>query len=246
MEQRKTAIVTGGATGIGRAVVLRLAQMGVNIVVNYSRSEPEAQETAELVKVAGAECLLQKADVSDDNQVRQLIENTVDHFGKIDYLVNCAGTTNFVDMADLEGLKEEYWDRALGVNVKGLFFVCRAASPYLKASGGSIVNITSIAGLTGKGSSIAYAASKAAAVSVTKSLALVLAPEVRVNSVAPGVVMTRWVAGNEKHIEKMSAGTPLKKVCQPDDVAEIVMSLLNASSMVTGQTIVVDGGFTMM
>lgn len=245
METRKVALITGAGTGIGRAIALALAARGIDVVVNYSRSEKEAQDTADGVRAAGASCLLHKADVSSDNEVRQMLADSIAFFGRLDYLVNCAGTTDFVDLTDMEGLKEEYWDRALGVNVKGLFFVSRAAAPHLKKTGGSIVNITSIAGITGKGSSIAYAASKAAAISVTKSLAQVLAPEVRVNSVAPGIVLTRWVAGKEDHVKWLGQGTPLGRVCGPEDVAEIVVPLLLSAGMMTGQTLVVDGGAIM-
>ena len=242
---KKVALITGAATGIGKAVALGLAQHGLHIVLNYSRSEAEALATAEEIQAMGASCLVHKADVADDRQVRQMLQAAVAHFGRLDYVVNSAGVTDFVDCNDLEGLKEEYWDRALGVNVKGPFFVCRAAAPLLKETRGSIVNITSIAGITGKGSSIAYAASKAAAISVTKSLAHALAPEVRVNSVAPGIVMTRWVEGKEDHVERLGKGTPLGRVCNAGDVAEVVIPLLLSSSMVTGQTLVVDGGTIM-
>jgi 3-oxoacyl-[acyl-carrier protein] reductase len=242
MDNRKVALITGGGTGIGRSVALRLAAQGVDIVVNYSRSEKDAQETAAAVREAGAECLVQKADVADDGQVRQMVDNAVRRFGRLDYLVNSAGTTHFVDAKDLEGMAGEYWDDIMAVNVKGVFFVCRACAPHLKKTGGAIVNITSIAGITGRGSSIAYAASKAAAISLTKSLAQVLAPEIRVNSVAPGIVLTRWVAGREDHVTRLGAGTPLGRVCGPDDVAEAVVPLLLTAGMITGQTVVVDGG----
>jgi 3-oxoacyl-[acyl-carrier protein] reductase len=245
MEKRKVALITGGATGIGKAVALGLAARGIDVAVNYSRSESDARETAAEVEKLGVSCLLQKADVADDSQVRLMVESAVSHFGRLDYLVNSAGVTDYVDFDDLEGLKEEYWDRALAVNVKGLFFACRAASPHLKKAKGSIVNITSIAGITGKGSSMAYAASKAAAISLTKSLALSLAPDVRVNSVAPGIVLTRWVAGREDHIKRLGAGTPLGRVCGPEDVAEAVLPLLLSTGMITGKTLVVDGGVTL-
>jgi 3-oxoacyl-[acyl-carrier protein] reductase len=153
--------------------------------------------------------------------------------------------TDFVDMADLEGLKEEHWDRAMAVNVKGLFFVSRAASEPLKKACGSIVNITSLGGCNGRASSIAYAAAKAAAISVTKSLAVVLAPHVRVNAVAPGPVMSRWMAGREAAVKKFAESTPLAKVCLPENVAEVIVPLLLSAALVTGQTIIIDGGSRM-
>lgn len=245
MQQARVALITGGGTGIGKEVALGLAAQGINTVLNYSRSAKEAAETAALVNARGVSCLLHAANVADDREVRAMVGSVVERLGRLDYVVNAAGVTDFVALPDLEGLKEEYWDRALAVNVKGVFFVCRAAAPHLKQVQGSIVNITSIAGINGRGSSIAYAASKAAAIAMTKSLALALAPDVRVNSVAPGPVMTRWNAGREEAMKKAALGAPLAKVCGPEDVAAVVVPLLLSAGMMTGQTVVVDGGMVM-
>lgn len=242
MTEKKAALVTGGATGIGRAVSIGLAKMGVNIAINYSRSEKEASETAAELRTYGVDAICVRGDVAADADAKALVAATVKQFGRLDYLVNSAGTTVYVGMADLEGLHPEDWDKIMDVNVKGLFWVSRAAAPHLKSARGSIVNITSIAGITGMGSSIAYAASKAAAISVTKSLARVLAPEVRVNSVAPGIVMTRWVDGREDHVRRLGENTPLGRVCDAEDVAAVVIPLLTSAAMMTGQTVVVDGG----
>ncbi|HZK56604.1 MAG TPA: SDR family oxidoreductase [Desulfosporosinus sp.] len=242
MVQGKIALITGGGTGIGRAIALILARSGVDIALNYSRSEEDALKTCQEIKDLGVRCFKYKADVAQDEQVTSMVTNVVADFGKLDILVNNAGMTHFVEHADLAGMKEAYWDDIMGVNVKGLFFCCRAVAAELKATRGCIVNITSIAGLTGLGSSIAYAASKAAAISVTKSLARALAPEVRVNAVAPGIVQTRWVDGKEDHIARLAANTPLGRVAGPEDIAEVVFSLIAHAAFVTGQTIVVDGG----
>ncbi|MGG1519737.1 SDR family oxidoreductase [Paenibacillus oryzisoli] len=238
----KVAIITGSATGIGKAIALRLAKEGVHIIINYSKSKGEALETMKQIEDLGSKSLLIKANVSDDFQVRQMINESVAAFGRLDILVNNAGVTNYVNHEDLEGLKEEFWNRAMDVNVKGLFYCCRAAAPELKKQRGCIVNITSVAGLTGLGSSIAYAASKAAAISVTKSLARVMSPEVRVNSIAPGIVQTRWVDGHQDHIMRMAEGTPLGRIATPEDVAEATYSLIAHSHFVTGEVIKVDGG----
>jgi 3-oxoacyl-[acyl-carrier protein] reductase len=240
--QGKVAIVTGAGTGIGRSIAVRLARAGAGIVVNYSRSEHEARETVAQVEHSSAPAMLYQADVSDDQAVRAMVAAAIERLGRVDVLVNNAGTTNFVAHDDLEGLTEEFWDRAMAVNVKGLFFCSRAAAPELRRNHGAIINITSIAGLNGGGSSIAYAASKAAAISVTKSLARVLAPEVRVNAIAPGIVMTRWVAGREEHVRKYAEGTPLGRPATPDDVADVAYALATCGDFVTGETIVVDGG----
>jgi 3-oxoacyl-[acyl-carrier protein] reductase len=242
---RKVALITGGATGMGKEVALMLAAKGIDIAIVYSRSESDARETAAAVEAAGASCLVQKADLADDRQVRSMVAAVVQRYGRLDYLVNAAGSTDFIDMADLEGLKDEHWDRAMAVNVKGLFNVSRAASAHLKKSCGSIVNVTSLGGYNGRASSIAYAAAKAAAISVTKSLAVVLAPDVRVNAVAPGPVMSRWMAGREKAVEQFAKATPLGKVCKPENIAEVIVPLLLSANMVTGQTVIIDGGSRM-
>jgi 3-oxoacyl-[acyl-carrier protein] reductase len=238
----KTALITGGGTGIGKAVALRLAQEKVNIAINYSRSEKEALVTKREVEELGVKCKIYQASVSSDVDIREMVKCVTGDFGGIDILVNNAGTTRFVPHADLEGMKEEFWDDIFAVNVKGLFFCCRAAAAELRKANGVIVNITSIAGLTGLGSSIAYAASKAASISITKSLARVLAPEVRVISIAPGIVLTRWVEGQDDHIRRLAGTTPLQRIAEPEDISELVYGVIAHAGFVTGQTIVVDGG----
>ncbi|MDR0434521.1 MAG: SDR family oxidoreductase [Gracilibacteraceae bacterium] len=242
MLKGKTALITGGGTGIGRATALRLARAGAAIAVNYSRSAQEAEETRREIEGLGAVCRLYRADVSDDAAVRAMMAQAVADFGGLDILVNNAGRTHFILHEDLEEMKAEYWDEVFAVNVKGLFFCCRAAAAALRQSRGVIVNITSIAGLNGLGSSLAYSASKAAAISVTKSLARVLAPEVRVIGVAPGIVTTRWVKGHEDHVERLAGSTPLGRPAGPEDIAEAAYGLIVHGGFITGQNIVVDGG----
>ncbi|MDR1605033.1 MAG: SDR family oxidoreductase [Gracilibacteraceae bacterium] len=242
MLQGKTALITGGGTGIGRATVLRLARAGAAIALNYAHSAREAEETRLEVESLGVACRLYQADVADDAAVRAMMAQAEADAGGLDILVNNAGRTYFVPHADLEGMKEEYWDSIFAVNVKGTFFCCRAAAAALRRRRGVIVNITSIAGMTGLGSSLAYSASKAAEISITKSLARVLAPEVRVVAVAPGIVTTRWVEGHEDHIAHLAGGTPLGRVAGPEDIAEAVYGLIVHGGFITGQNIVVDGG----
>ena len=244
MLKEKIALITGGATGIGHSVALRLAREGANIVITYSRSESEALSTAKKIRRLGVKSMVYKADVSIDDEVRNMIDKIIETFGRLDVLVNNAGRTNFVALEDLEGLREEHWDRVMATNVKGLFFCCRAAASELKKRNGCIVNITSVAGVTGMGSSIAYAASKAAAISTTKSLARVLAPEVRVNSVAPGAVITRWHKDKDK-VNQEGEKTPLQRAAHPDDISEVVYSLIAESGYITGQNIIVDGGMSL-
>ena len=248
----KTAIVTGSAVGVGRATALELARRGANLVINYSRSEAEAQQTAADVEALGAKALLVRADVSQDDQVRDMVKRTVERFGSLDVLVNNAAITHFVSSRDLEALTEEMWDRILAVNVKGLFFCSRAAIPHIKQQGGGcIVNISSVAGINGIGSSIAYCASKAAVINMTVAFARAFAPEVRVNCVAPGFIDTRWHSARPEVEdygalkERVAKGTPLARVGTPEDIAQAVLSLIEGADFATGQTLVVDGGTLM-
>ncbi len=244
MDHAKVALVTGSATGIGRAVAWGFAARGYSVTVNYSRSQAEAEETAEGVRSRGGRALVIRADVADDTAVRVMVERTVDAFGGLDVLVNNAATTVFVPHTDLDGLTGPVWDDILNVNLKGTFFGCRAAMPHLKARQGNIVNIASVAGVAGSGSSIAYAASKGAVITLTKSLAKAFAPEVRVNAVAPGPVQTRWLADHPEMIESAMKFTPLKRPATPEDVAAVALFLADGTSLMTGQVLVVDGGRT--
>jgi len=244
----KSALVTGGGTGIGRAVCLALAKEGASVAVNYSKSESEAVMTLEDLRKLGAFGLAVRADVSSDKEVRGMVDNVLKVFGRIDILINNAAFTRFIGHADLEAMTEEIWDRIFAVNLKGLFFCCRAVAPAMKKQGsGRIVNVASIAGLNGRGSCIAYAASKAGVVSVTKSLARALGPEILVNAVAPGLVETRWLDGtaNAPDLRRNFVNDAvIKHVGRPEDVAEVVLTLASDWTFVTGQTVVVDGGRT--
>jgi 3-oxoacyl-[acyl-carrier protein] reductase len=246
----KTAIVTGSAVGVGRATALDLAKRGANVVVNYSRSEDNAKQTLADVEATGAKGLLLRADVSRDDDVRAMVAQTVERFGGVDILVNNAGITHFVDFRDLEGMTEEKWDNILAVNVKGLFFCSRAVVPEMQRRGaGCIVNVASTAGVRGMGSSIAYCASKAAVINLTMTFAQGFGPEIRVNCVAPGYIETRWHlarGGDPEPYRNVVANiTPLKRVCRPEDVAQAILGFVECGDMVTGQTLVVDGGLTM-
>jgi 3-oxoacyl-[acyl-carrier protein] reductase len=239
------ALITGGGTGIGRATGLLLASQGVDIAINYSRSENEAQQTAVEVEELGRRAVVIQADVSDEAAVAKMMDQVREAFGRLDILVNNAATTQMVAYTDLDKLTSEIWDRILAVNVKGTFYCCRDAMPLLRADGGGqIINVSSIAGQTGQGSSIAYAASKAAVINMTKALAVSHAPEVRVNAVAPGVVETRWVQGWEKYTDPHRQRTPLQRHAQPEDVATTIFGLV-INPFITGQTITIDGGRTL-
>ena len=244
----KVALITGGGTGVGRATALQLARGGCSVVVNYSRSAEEAEKTAAEVSALGVKAIACQADVSDDAAVRAMVDAAVKELGRLDILVNNAGVTTFVPHADLEKVSEDDWDRILAVNVKGTFFCTRAATPALKASGnGEVINVSSVAGVAATGSSIPYCASKAAVNNMTISLARVLAPEVRVNAVAPGAIQGRWLKGGmgdayDTIMQGIAARVPLGATCTPDDVADAILGLITGSDLVTGQVLVCDGG----
>jgi 3-oxoacyl-[acyl-carrier protein] reductase len=244
-EGRKVALVTGSATGIGRAAAVRFARGGFAVGVNYSRSEKEAKETLAQVQALGVPALLCKADVADAGAVAVMVEACRTVLGGLDVLVNNAGMTHFVDHTDLDALTDEVWDEIFNVNLKGTFYCCRAAMPLLRDRGGCVVNVTSVAGLQGQGSSIPYAASKAALNCMTKSLARAFAPDVRVNAVAPGPVLTRWLADHMDQVERSLLATPMRRAAAPDDIADAIAFLALGTTLMTGQVVVVDGGRTM-
>src|SRR5207248_1442582 len=192
---------------------LLLGREGAAVAVNYSRSEAEAEETAAMIRADGSRAMAFQANVADDAAVEAMVRHVVGEWGRLDVLVNNAGRTFFIEHADLDALTEAMWDQILAVNLKGVFFCCRAAARVMRREGrGHIVNVASVAGLTGRGSSIGYAATKAGVISVTKSLAMALAPEIIVNAVAPGFVETRWTAGRDEFRAHSLAGTPLDRV----------------------------------
>ncbi|HSD53103.1 MAG TPA: SDR family oxidoreductase [Burkholderiales bacterium] len=250
MASTRTALVTGAATGIGRGAVLALARAGYDVGINYSSSEKAARETAAAAEKLGARILLLKCDVSDEPGVRAMLGKVGDAFGHLDVLVNNAGITASWKPKDLETLSLDEWDRVFAVNVRGLFQVTRAALPLLrKGENPCIVNTASIVGLRPGPQPPPYAASKAAVVSLTKTLAWNLGPEIRVNAVAPGWMDGDWMRRMLKDkyddlMAKRATATPLKRVVTAADVAETMMSLVQSNRFVTGEVIVIDGGFT--
>ncbi|WP_150958180.1 SDR family NAD(P)-dependent oxidoreductase [Microbacterium testaceum] len=246
---RPHALVTGSASGIGRASALRLAAAGYDVTINYSRSRDRADQTlAELHELGGSHRAVQ-ADVSDDDAVRALVAEAVDADGNLAALVNNAGTTAETPPDDLEGIDLDDWDRVMRVNVRGLVQVTRAAAGPLRQARGSIVNIASIVGLRPGAQPLVYAASKAAVVSLTKTLSRVMAPEVRVNAVAPGWIAGEWMERTlgddyDRLMERRAKQTPLRRNVTLDDVAASVEALVTLHPFVTGEIVVIDGGFT--
>ncbi|MFN2428123.1 MAG: SDR family NAD(P)-dependent oxidoreductase [Candidatus Binatia bacterium] len=245
----KAAVVTGGGTGVGRATALELARGGCSVLVNYSKSRDDAEQTAAEVSALGVRGIAVQADVSDDEACRRLADTAQREFGRLDILVNNAGTTEFIPHHELDRLTPETWNRIFGVNLVGPFQCARAVRAAMEASGGgAIVMTSSIAGTNGIGSSIPYCASKAALNNLTLTLARALAPGIRVNAVAPGFIRGRWLkegyGDNYEMLEQLaSARAVLKKVCDPEDVAAAILGFI-ASDLITGQVLVVDGGLT--
>jgi len=241
----KVALVTGGGTGIGRATCIALAQRGATVAVNYLRSKADANATVQMIEEEGGRAIAIQADVSQDREVREMVDKIVLQFGTVDLLVNNASITRHIPLDDVEAATDEVWDELYAVNVKGMFYCARAVAAWMKKNKqGAIVNVGSIAGLTGAGSSLPYAVSKAAVHGLTKSLARALAPEVRVCSVVPGAVATRWWAGQEEQMKRLSSNLLLQRIAAPDDIAKLICAVLEQESM-TGQIITVDSGQTL-
>jgi len=243
----KIALVTGGATGIGRATVLALAREGASVAVSYCKSKAAAAEAAQLAEQLGVRALAVQADVTRDAQVRAMVEEVARELGGLDCLVNSAGWTQRVPHRRLDDLTDEIWDRVLTTNLRGPFYCVRAAVPHMeRRGGGAIVNITSVATFTGTGSSMAYAASKAGLDTLTRSLARALAPaRIRVNAVAPGLLATGFGGGlvTPDLLAEIATLTPIGRPVTVDEVAAAVVSLLGNDAL-TGYTSIVDGGLT--
>ena len=242
-------IVTGSATGTGAACAIQLAKKGCRVVVNYTKSEQDAVRTLDACKAAGTDAIMVKADVSTDVDCRALAKAALDKWGRIDALINNAGITKFAAAADLDGLDAADFQRLYAVNVIGPYQMIRACAPAMKRQGkGAIVNISSISGVMGIGSSTAYVASKGALNAMTLALARSLAPEIRVNAVCPGLIETRWHLSrfSQEDYAKFKSGyektVPLAKAASPDDVAEVAVWLIEGADLVTGESILVDSG----
>ena len=249
----KIALVTGGATGIGEATVLHLARSGVaGVVINYRSAKEQAEEVAAEVGRLGVEAMCLYADLTDDDQVRRMMLQAGEHFGRLDVLVNNAGVTHWVPIADLEGLTDEMWDDILDVNLKAAFRCTRAAAPQLSEAGGMVINVSSMSGVlaTTTISSLAYGCSKAALIYLTRGLAVALAPKVRVNAVAPAFTDTVWMQNHfgddyDQIVAKASSGYPLGRIGRTEDIAAAIVSMVTGGDFVTGQTLLIDGGLSL-
>lgn len=239
----QVAVVTGGGTGIGRSCCLGLAREGAKVAVNYSRRQQQAEETVRAIEDLGGEAFSIRADVSQDVEARALIEQAVERWGRLDILINNAGWTKRTPHSELELLSEEIINHTLAVNTKGPLYCCRAAIPHMQKQGaGYIVNVTSVAGFLGVGSSIIYAGSKAALSTITKSLARAFAPTIRVNAVAPGFVDTGFADWSPEFIQQATKESHLGRLVTTEDVAATILFLVTDGRGLTGEEILVDGG----
>ena len=248
-DSKGVAIVTGSARGVGAATARMLAGKGYNVVINYSKSEGQAREVEETCRALGVETLLCRADVASDEDCRRMVTETVERWGRIDALVNNAGTTKFCAHDDLEGLDRDDFFHIYGINVVGPYQMVRAVAPHMQKAGkGAIVNVASIAGMTGIGSSVAYAASKGALITMTLSLARVLGPEIRMNAVCPGFIQGDWLRqgmGDERYEATKrywEKTAPLRMTAAPETVAEAIVYFISGAPLVTGETLILDGG----
>lgn len=248
--KRRVALVTGAARGIGRSTSLELARHGYDVVVNFSKSTQAAESVAREVRELGVEALLMQADVADETQVIDMVERVARECGRLDALVNNAGTTTAVRPSNLEGLDLAEWDRVFAVNVRGMFAVARACVPLLNESdSAAIVNLASIAGLRPGPQPFPYAASKAAVANLTRTLAGALGPKIRVNAVAPGWMTGEWMEqqlGDNylRLMERRAGATPMRRNVTPEDVAVTIVNLITSNPMVSGEVVIVDGGYS--
>ncbi len=243
--QGRVALVTGAGTGIGRAIAEAFAREGAQVAVNYSRSRDAAEEVVTGIRSAGGTATPIAADVSQQSDVDSMLDRVRQEFGGLDFLVNNAGWSTRIPHDHLDDLTDEIWDRTFNTNLRGTFYCVRAAVPLLqKREGAAVVNIASVAGMTGMGSSVAYAASKGAVITMTKSLARALAPAIRVNAIAPGFVRTRFANWPASAFDQGQATTPLKRLATVEEIAALALHLAAEAHSITGETIVVDGGLT--
>ncbi len=249
MSERRVAIVTGSATGVGAATALGLARRGYDVLINYSKSESEAQASEVACRDAGAATLLMRGDVADDAACKAMVAAVIAKWGRLDALVNNAGISTFTGAANWDVLDTEVFNRIYGVNTIGTFQMVRASVPHLKKSANAaIVNVSSIAGALGIGLAVPYIASKGAVNALTLYLARELAPEIRVNAVCPGLIRSRWFvdgigqAGFEKVKAGYEAGTPLARACTPEDVADAILWLIDGARTITGELMLLDSG----
>jgi 3-oxoacyl-[acyl-carrier protein] reductase len=241
----RVALVTGSGTGIGRAISELFANEGAKVALHYHHSHDGAEELASRIRSKGGRAISVACDLSNELEVRAMVDRTHAEFGRMDILVNNAGWSTVIPHHKLEELTDEIWDKTLNINLRGSFYCIRAAVPFLRQHAGtSIINVASTSGLTGEGSSIVYAASKAGVLTMTKSLARALAPRIRVNAISPGLIRTHFANRQDSDpiFETEERATPLQKLATVEDCAIAALFLAADARAITGQTILVEGG----
>jgi len=248
----KVAVVTGASSGVGAQTAIKLAKLGVSVVINYAHSKQGALNTYNEIIDLGGHGVVCQADISNEQQCIMLVNTAIERFGQLDIVINNAGTTEFINHKDLNGLTDDIWQNSLATNLIGPFYVSRAARPFLvKQGGGEIVMTSSIAGLTTHGSSIAYCAAKAGLNSLTKTLANALGEDnIRVNAICPGLIDGEWArSGWQEHWQAAKDYTlnnsAIKRISTPSDIADSIIAVLLGSDNMTGQLITLDSGLTL-
>lgn len=243
------AIVTGSASGVGSAATRLLASKGCNVVINYTKSEKEANDTVAACEDFGVETLLVRADVSKDDECRGMVSAAADKWGRVDILINNAGRTKPAPPGDLDALDAQDFHDVYAVNLIGAYQMARAVVPHMKAVGkGAIVNMSALGALNGAGSSIAYSTSKGALNTLTLCLARTLAPEIRVNAICPGFIQGRWMReglGEERYQQfksRMEQTTLVQKAATPEEIAELLVWFIDGTDLLTGEVLTVDYG----
>lgn len=239
----KVALVTGGSRGIGKAIAMELAQRGYNIAITYQKEEQKAQGVISDLRRLGVKGIMIQADLANPQTVQRVFQTFDQYYSHLDVLINNAGWTQYIPHDQLDALTEDIFDKILNIHLKSVFLCSREAMHRMQERDGCIINITSIAGYNGVGSNIAYCAAKAGVICMTKSLARALGPNIRVNSVAPGLTETEMTLSAPSHYrEEQVQITPLDRLATPDDIAQTVISLIHDMTFVNGKTIVIDGG----
>lgn len=240
---KQVALVSGGSRGIGKAIAIMLAQRGYDIAITFQKESQKAQEVISMVKGFNVQGVMIQADFADPQSVQHVFQTFDQNYSQLDLLINNAGWTEYIPHDQLEALTDEIFDKILNVHLKSVFQSCREAARRMRGRKGSIVNITSIAGYNGVGSNIAYCAAKAGTICMTKSLASALGPNIRVNSVAPGLTETEMtLSAPSEYRQGQLQITPLDRLATPEDIAQTVLSLVQDLTFVNGKTVVVDGG----
>jgi 3-oxoacyl-[acyl-carrier protein] reductase len=240
---RKSALVTGGSRGIGRSIAIDLAKVGYDVAITYNQSESDASQVVDSLRKIGSNAIKIKADFSEPQGIDHVFKQFDFHFSSLQVLVNNAGWTEYIPHNQLNDLTETIFDRIIDIHLKSVFFGSREAVKRMSGSNNNIINISSIAGYNGVGSNIAYCAAKAGVISMTKSLAAALGPDIRVNAVAPGLTETEMtLAAPPSYQVEQTKITPMARLATPQDISNAVMALIQNMTFVNGKTIIADGG----